>query len=86
MIHFLLNSRTLVMLNESTVPVGRWRRHVRSSLHTVMCPLPQAYRCLRSKWLCSIVCQQEQTGDDYDAQTKQKPTGLRLVVVGECGY
>lgn len=34
MSHFLLNTRTLVMLDESTVPVVRWRRHVRSSLHS----------------------------------------------------
>lgn len=86
MIHFLLNSRTLVRLNESTVPVVRGRRRVTSSLHTVMRRIPQAYRCLRPKWLCSTVGQQEQKGDDEDARTKPKPTGLRLVGACKCGY
>lgn len=82
MLHFLLNSRTSGMLNESTVPVVRRRRCLGSPLHTVIRRISQVYRCSRSKWLCSTVCQQQQQqeSDSYDSRTKPGTYGTQISV------
>lgn len=74
MLHFLPSSRTSVMLNESSVPVVRWRRRVRSSLHTVMSRNSTGVQMFYHQSGCAVESVNENgKGDgEHEARTKAK--------------